>query len=98
MNSFLHASIFISLSLLSLGVVLVFIRMLIGPTLPDRVAALDVAAMLVICLIAIFCILANRQIYLDIVIALALISFLGTIAFAQFIEYQLSQNDQAEDN
>jgi multicomponent Na+:H+ antiporter subunit F len=98
MSHFLYVSIFISLGLLSLSMMLVFIRMLIGPTLPDRVASLDVAAMLVICMIAIFCILANRQIYLDIVLALALISFLSTIAFAQFIEYQLSRDDKAEGN
>jgi len=94
MSTFLHISIIISLSLLSLAVFFIFIRMIIGPSLPDRVAALDVIAMLAICLIAIYSILANRSIYLDIVIVLALMTFLGTVAFAQFIEYQLSRDKE----
>ena len=96
MATFFHISIIISLSLLCLAVLFIFIRLCIGPSLPDRVAALDVIAMLAICLIAIYSILANRAIYLDIVIVLALMAFLGTVAFAQFIEYQLSQHEEKD--
>jgi len=93
MTLFLNACIVISLTLLSLSGIFVFIRLLIGPSLPDRAAALDVIATLVISVITIFSIITHHSIYLDIVIALALISFLGTIAFAQFIEFQLSHNE-----
>ena len=89
---FLHLCTIISLIFLSLAVVLIFLRLLIGPSLPDRVAALDIMSMLVICIIAVFAISTKHSIYLDIAIALALISFLGTVAFAQFIEFQLSHH------
>ncbi len=92
MSEFLHACVVISLILLSLSTLAVFIRLLIGPSLPDRVASIDVIAMLVICFIAIFSLTTHHSIYLDIVIALALISFVGTVAFAQFIEFQLSHD------
>lgn len=90
MNLFFHIAALISLFLLSLSVVLAFFRIFIGPSLPDRVVAVDVMSVIVICVIAVFAIIGNHAIYLDIVIALALISFLGTVAFAQFIEWQLS--------
>lgn len=97
MSAFFQISIMISLSLLCLAFILVFIRMLLGPSLPDRVVALDVSAMLAISFISIFCIVARRAIYLDIVIAIALITFLGTIAFAQFIERQTQLNEEEID-
>lgn len=97
MTEFLHACVIISLILLSLSMIAVFIRLLIGPSLPDRVASLDVIAMLVICFISIFSLTTHHSIYLDIVIALGLISFVGTIAFAQFIEFQLSNDKEKEE-
>jgi multicomponent Na+:H+ antiporter subunit F len=97
MSSFFHWCIIISLALLTLSSILVFIRLLIGPSLPDRVAALDVLAMLIISLITIFAVITQDSLYLDIVIALALVTFLGTVAFAQFIEFQLSHSKVKDD-
>lgn len=90
MNVFFHIATIISLFLLSLSVIFVFLRLFIGPSLPDRVIAVDVMSVIAICVIAVFAMISQHAIYLDIVIALALISFLGTVAFAQFIEWQLS--------
>ena len=87
-----------SLIFLSIAAILLFIRLLIGPTLPDRAAALDVMSVLVIAIIAIFAMTTKHPIYLDIAIALALVSFLGTIAFAQFIEYQVKETLEDIDN
>lgn len=84
-----HLCIVFSLFALCFGVLLICIRLLIGPTLADRAAALDLLSVFVIALISIFVFLANHPIYLDIVIAIALVTFLGTLAFAQFIEFQL---------
>lgn len=90
MNAFYHYAALFSLFLLCVSAILAFLRLFIGPSLPDRVVAVDVMSVIVICVIAVFAVIGNHAIYLDIVIALALISFLGTVAFAQFIEWQLS--------
>ena len=96
MKAIFHFCIYASAILLSISAILTFIRVLIGPSLPDRVAAFDVMAILVACLITIFSVSTKHSIYLDIVIALALVSFLGTLAFAQFIEFQLSHSDEED--
>lgn len=61
-------------------------RLLKGPSLPDRVVALDLFAILVVGMIANHAVRTNQPIYLDVALALALISFLSTIAFAYHIE------------
>mgnify|MGYP006420998455 CR=1 FL=1 len=98
MTTFFRLAMNISLILLALSVVMVFIRLLIGPSLPDRVLSIDIMSVLVICIIAVFTIISKHTIYLDIVIALALITFLGTVAFAQFIEWQLGSKAENGDD
>jgi multicomponent Na+:H+ antiporter subunit F len=73
-------------TMLGLAVFLAFFRLVIGPSLPDRVIALDLMAALVVAMICTYAIGNNQKVFLDVAIALALIAFLGTIAFAQYIE------------
>jgi multicomponent Na+:H+ antiporter subunit F len=64
---------------------LVVIRLILGPTLPDRVIALDLLIGIVIGLIAVFSLNTGQFAYLDIAIALGLVGFLSTIAFARYV-------------
>jgi multicomponent Na+:H+ antiporter subunit F len=73
-------------AMLGLGLALAFIRLVSGPSLPDRVIALDLMAALVVAMICTYAIGNNQRVFLDVAISLALIAFLGTIAFAQYIE------------
>jgi multicomponent Na+:H+ antiporter subunit F len=73
-------------AILGLAVLLAFIRLVIGPSLPDRVIALDLMAALVVAMICTYAIGNNQRVFLDVAIVLALVAFLGTIAFAQYIE------------
>lgn len=75
-----------SITLLFLGMALTVVRLFIGPSVPDRVAALDLAAMLTVGSIATYCVLTNNPLFLEVAIVLALISFLGTVAFAKYLE------------
>ncbi len=77
---------FVALPLLSIAVFLAFLRLVRGPTLPDRVVALDLIATLMIGIIAVYAIATDEPVLLDLAIVLALISFLGTVAFAHYIE------------
>jgi multicomponent Na+:H+ antiporter subunit F len=71
---------------LMLAVVLTVIRLLRGPSLPDRVMALDLLTTLGIGVIATYAIATHQTALLDVAVATALISFLGTVAFAYYIE------------
>lgn len=60
-------------------------RVVRGPTLPDRVLALDMLVGIVIGFIAVIAIRTGYTLYIDIAIALGLVGFLATVAFARFI-------------
>ncbi len=76
----------IFLPILVLAVFIAFTRLVRGPTLPDRVVALDLMTTLGIGVIAVYTIARDDAIFLDVAIVIALISFLATIAFAYYVE------------
>ncbi len=76
----------IAMPLLSGAMLLAFIRLVRGPNLPDRVVALDFMTMLGIAIIAVYAIATDVPLMLDVALVLGLISFLGTVAFAYYIE------------
>lgn len=76
-----------NLALVILGVafLLTVYRVVKGPTLPDRVLALDMLVGIVLGFIAVIAIRTGHTLYIDIAISLGLVGFLATIAFARFI-------------
>lgn len=76
----------IAMGMLSLSLILTLGRLIRGPSLPDRVVALDQFANLVVGIIVVQTIESERTEILRAAIILALISFLGTIAFARYAE------------
>ncbi|HEX7231759.1 MAG TPA: monovalent cation/H+ antiporter complex subunit F [Candidatus Binatia bacterium] len=77
-----------ALAMLSVALLLAFVRLARGPSLPDRVIALDLVSILAAAIAATYAIAAEDAVFLDVAIVLALISFLGTVAFARFVERQ----------
>src|SRR5690606_39244189 len=75
----------VSLVILTISFLLIVIRIVRGPTLPDRVVALDMLVAVGIGFIAAIGILSNFYLYIDIAIALGLVGFLATVAFARFV-------------
>jgi len=75
-------------TLATLGVALIvsFIRLVKGPTLPDRVVAMDLIGVLVVGLIVVLAGRSGVQATLDAAIVIALVGFLGTIAYATYVE------------
>ncbi len=62
------------------------VRLIRGPDLPNRVVAVDMMSTIAIGFITAYAVFSNQSMFLDVAIVLALISFLGTVAFAIFIE------------
>jgi multicomponent Na+:H+ antiporter subunit F len=76
----------IMIGLLALAIALTAIRLVCGPGLANRVVALDVIAVLGAALTALFAIHFDLRVFLDVTIVLALVSFVGTVAFAYYIQ------------
>ncbi|WP_018861719.1 MULTISPECIES: cation:proton antiporter [Thioalkalivibrio] len=72
--------------LLSISLVLGFWRLYLGPTLPDRVVALELIASLTIGFIAVYVISSGRTPFIDVAMVLALTAFLAAIGFARYLE------------
>jgi multicomponent Na+:H+ antiporter subunit F len=76
----------ITLAILGLALLIAFIRMVKGPTLPDRIVAMDLLGMLVVGLIVVLAGWSGVHATLDAAIVIALIGFLGTVAYATYVE------------
>ncbi len=85
MGEFVQMSIQFAYVGLLVSLVLSFVRLAKGPTLADRVVALDLIAFITIGFIAIVTLDTMQTSLLDIAITLGLVAFLGTIAFARLI-------------
>ena len=72
--------------MLVLATFLSFTRLVRGPSLPDRVVALDLITVQIAAMLAVDTIATGQPVFLDAAIVLALISFLGTVAFARYLE------------
>jgi multicomponent Na+:H+ antiporter subunit F len=75
-------------TLVTLGVALLIAmaRLVKGPTLPDRVVAMDLVGVLVVGLIVVLASSAGVQAMLDAAIVIALVGFVGTVAYATYVE------------
>ena len=74
-----------------LGLVFSFIRLILGPSLPDRVVSIDLIMVLAVAIAGLLAITHTEPDFLDIAVALALVAFLATIAFAWYAERTTEQ-------
>jgi multicomponent Na+:H+ antiporter subunit F len=74
-----------SLTVLGAALLLALLRMVRGPTLPDRIVALELVATLLVGVVAVYSIANGQPVFLDVAIVLALVGFLGAVAFARFL-------------
>jgi multicomponent Na+:H+ antiporter subunit F len=74
------------LLMLTIAALLAFVRVVRGPTLPDRVVAIDLVGVLIVGVIVVGAAATGQQAFLDVAIVVALISFVGTVAYARYVE------------
>lgn len=84
-HELLDLAVHAGLGILSLAFILTVVRIVIGPTLPDRILALDMLVSIGMGFIAIIAIKTRFFLYLDVAIALGLVGFLATVAFARYV-------------
>jgi multicomponent Na+:H+ antiporter subunit F len=83
---FTAITVVISAVLIFFSIVFGIVRLVIGPDTVDRVVAIDLLTIVTIALIALLAHQAQRYIYLDVALVYGLLSFLGVLAVARFLE------------
>jgi len=74
------------LCLIGVGILLCIIRMILGPTSPDRAVALDTLSTVTTAMLVILGFYFKRRIYLDVALVYAVLTFIGSVAIARYLE------------
>lgn len=78
-------AIYFSFFALTISLFMGLYRLLTGPTLPDRIVVMDLVASLSIGLILVYIMATGQTVYLNVAVAIALLLFMGNIAFAKYL-------------
>lgn len=82
------SSLFLQIAALLIGgsVFLCVVRLALGKTLVDRVAAIDMLTIVSISMIALYAHVADRFVYVDVALVYGVLSFLAVVAMARYLE------------
>lgn len=87
----LNVAVQIAFILVMAGVLLAMVRLIKGPSLPDRVVALDTMTVLIVAFCGLYALDTGTSAFLDVAVVLALIGFLATVALARFVERKVAR-------
>ena len=76
----------IAVVLFAITIAIAVIRMIIGPSMPDRVIAMDVIGVNLLAMIGVVSVVYGTKAYLEVILILGILSFISTIAFSKYIE------------
>ncbi|WP_405097750.1 Na(+)/H(+) antiporter subunit F1 [Oceanobacillus sp. FSL H7-0719] len=82
----IETMLMISLIIFGVAIAITLIRVVIGPSLPDRVISLDMIGVQIVSSLAIISIILKTQAFLEVILVLAILAFISTIAFSKHIE------------
>jgi len=94
--NYLNIITYFILPVLSFSMLLIFIRLFKGPSLMDKVIALDLLVIVGIGSFSAYAILHNKTVIIDVALILALLAFLSTVAFTYYYEKGDRDNDMKE--
>ncbi|GAB3064745.1 Na(+)/H(+) antiporter subunit F1 [Salinicoccus sesuvii] len=86
MNTFLEVVIIFSIIVLALSMLGMVYRMIKGPSLHDKVVALDAFGILLMAMIALVAMQLHTTYLLVVILLIGILAFIATIAFAKFLE------------
>lgn len=96
-QSFLILAVDIGFVMVIAATVAAFFRLVRGPTLADRVVALDMMTVLIVAFCGLFAISSREQAFLDVAIVLALVGFLATVALARYAERRMMRESLSDE-
>lgn len=87
--------VIIAIIIVALSMIGILTRVIIGPTLADRVIALDALGITLMAMIALFSVVMNTRYLFVILLLIGILAFLGTAAFAKFMDKgEIIENDR----
>ncbi|MBM7605441.1 Na(+)/H(+) antiporter subunit F1 [Metabacillus litoralis] len=85
----------LSLAIVAISTLLFVYRLVKGPTTPDRVIALDAIGINFIAMTAIISIVLNTSAFVEVILLLGILAFIGTVAFSKYLEKgEIIENDR----
>nr|WP_071393695.1 Na(+)/H(+) antiporter subunit F1 [Bacillus tuaregi] len=82
----LETIVSIALLMIAIAMAMLIYRVIKGPTTPDRVIALDALGINLVAIVALTSILLKTSAFLDIILLIAILAFIGTVAFSKYLE------------
>ncbi|MEK4328836.1 Na(+)/H(+) antiporter subunit F1 [Paenibacillus sp. FSL R7-0312] len=82
----IHFILMLSLSIMVISIAICAWRLVKGPSLPDRVAALDTIGINLLAMVAVLSILFKTEAFIEYILLIGILSFIGTMALARYIE------------
>ncbi|MCT1901321.1 Na(+)/H(+) antiporter subunit F1 [Oceanobacillus sojae] len=76
----------VALTFYGISICISVFRIIIGPSLPDRIVALDMIGVMLVSSIAIISVMLTTTAFLEVILILAILAFISTIAFSKYIE------------
>lgn len=99
MNTFLDLVIILSLIILAFAMLGMVYRMVVGPTLHDKIVSLDAFGVMLMGMIALIAMNLNSTYLLVVILLIGILAFISTIAFAKFLEKGvIIENDRNSDD
>jgi len=97
MTGWAETALMLGFTLVFIGIGLALVRLALGPTLPDRVVALDKMTISIVAFCGLAAIWSGDAAFLDVALVLALVGFLATVALARFAERAVIRREEEED-
>ncbi len=97
LDAILDWSVDIALIMVILSLAIAFVRLARGPSLADRVVALDMMTVTIIAVCGVLAISTGEIAMLDVALVLALVGFLATVALARYAERRDASGKEAAD-
>lgn len=76
----------LALIFMALAMIPCIYRILLGPTIPDRILGLDAMATVMVVMLGVYSFVHESVFFLDVALVLSIISFLGTVAISKYLD------------
>ncbi len=97
MDAIVEYSLIAGFAMVVLSLVLAFVRLVRGPSLPDRVVALDMMTLMLVVFCGLAAISFGHGEFLDVALVLAIVGFLATVALARYAERIHGHSEKEEE-
>lgn len=78
--------LYVALIFMVLSMIPCVYRVIVGPTIPDRVVALDAMTTVIVVTLGVYSFVQESIFFLDVALVLSIISFIGTVTISKYLD------------